>query len=72
MIDRHDKKKCIKCGKDAVVSSYLENQRYKYKCHECGQYFEYNATSWLEADIIYKHVICKQDNDSEESQHGNL
>lgn len=61
MIDRYEKKKCIKCGKNAVITSYLENQRYRFKCQECGQYVEFNATSWLEAEVMWKHIICKEE-----------
>lgn len=55
--DNFNTYRCVMCGTDAVVSSYLGNQRYRYKCRECGQFFEFNATSWLAADLIWKHYI---------------
>lgn len=61
MIDRSNMKSCPMCRIQAVVTSYLENQRYRYKCRECGQYFEYNAPSWLAADVVWKYVICGEE-----------
>ena len=46
---------CFKC-KGEVFSSYLENARYRYECLNCGQYFELNACSQLEADTIYNRI----------------
>lgn len=48
---------CPMCEKKAVISSYLENARYRYKCRECGQYFEFNAPSYLAADLIWEYYI---------------
>lgn len=59
MSERDNKKLCVMCGKEAVVTSYLENGRYRFKCHECGQYFEFNAPSWLTAELIWKYHISK-------------
>ena len=59
MSEKDNKKLCVMCGKEAVVTSYLENSRYRFKCHECGQYFEFNAPSWLAAELIWKYYISK-------------
>ena len=61
MIDRNNLKKCIMCGNQSVQTSYLEDRRYRFKCNECGQYFEFNASSWIEAEVIYKHVMCGEE-----------
>ncbi len=52
---------CIKCKRKAVIVSYLEDMRYRYKCCECGQYFEFNGTSRLEAEVIWKYFICRDE-----------
>lgn len=57
MSEKDNKKLCVMCGKEAVLTSYLENSRYRFKCHECGQYFEFNAPSQA-ADVIFNYVIC--------------
>lgn len=51
-------KPCPRCGKNTVVASYEEDQRYKYKC-ACGQYFEFNAQSQFAADMIYNNIKIK-------------
>ena len=57
----NDLKKCIICGNQSVRTSYLEDRRYRFKCNECGQYFEFNASSWIEAEVMWKHIICKEE-----------
>lgn len=50
-------KPCIMCDKDTVIATYEENRRYRYKCRNCGQYFEFNAPSQLAADLIFNYII---------------
>ncbi len=50
-------KPCPMCNSDKVFATYEENRRYKYACQNCGQYFEFNASSQFAADIIFNDVI---------------
>ena len=50
-------KSCPMCDKNEVFATYEENARYRYKCNNCGQYFEFNAPSQFAADIIFNEVI---------------
>lgn len=54
------------CDIHEVFASYEENRRYRYKCNNCGQYFEFNAPSQLAADIIFNNIICEKQPDPEE------
>ena len=44
---------CPMCEKDEIFATYEENRRYKYRCKNCGQYFEFNAPSQYAADLIF-------------------
>lgn len=50
---------CIKCRSTDVVATYEEDRRYKYLCMECGQYFEFNARSQLEADEMWNTMFVR-------------
>lgn len=54
-------KNCPMCKNKNVFASYEENARYRYKCIDCGQYFEFNAPSQLAADVIFNHIIAKKE-----------
>ena len=47
---------CPICGGE-IETSYLNDWRYKYHCHKCGQYFELNAPTQMAADLIYNNYI---------------
>ena len=53
-------KSCPMCDKDTIIATYDGNARYKYKCNNCGQYFEFNAPSQFAADIIFNEVIVAE------------
>lgn len=51
-------KPCPMCSVKNVFATYEENEKYRYECKSCGQYFEFNAPSQLAADVIFNQVIA--------------
>ena len=50
-------RRCPVCGGPEIMSFYMEDRRYRYRCCNCGQYFEFNARSQLQADNMWNELF---------------
>ncbi len=52
--------RCFRCGQEMCERpnlTYEENRVYRIKCHNCGQYIEFNAESYDEAFKLYNAMF---------------
>ena len=48
---------CPVCSCPEIMTFYVSDRRYRYRCCACGQFFEFNASSQLHAYRIWNDLF---------------
>lgn len=51
--------RCPVCGFPEIGCFYMGDRRYKYRCFGCGQYFEFNAQTQIQADRMWNDLFVR-------------